>query len=246
MRGKAGVIVAGIAVVGLVSGGAFWRAETRERVALERAGALHALVDARAGESWAQTFEESEAGPLIERDPSWRPLFGSLLIDGGRRALIGDPAGDWSVDRGDDYAFRLDRPVGPAELVIDGWWDGIGSIGVQGAVQADAPHRLYEATLWRGRLGLIYFAGPAPTDFEYLAESANEPLEAGYYRLILRMEREAGGWHLTATVQDPDEGYRTLAQVEARDARLGEGGQGIGILGGGASSYVTGIAVRAL
>lgn len=239
-------IVAGIAAVGAVSGGAvFWRA-AGERAALERVAAFRSAMNASSVSGWVQTFDDADGAALTERDARWQPLFGTLRFDARRRALIGDPAGGWDVDRGDDYAFRLDRPMASAELVVDGWWDGEGAIGVQGAVQANAPHRLYEATLWRGRLGLIYFEGPEPSDFEYLAESENEPVRKGHYRLVLRMEREDSVWQLTATLQDPRAGYRTIAQVTARDARLDAGGQGVGILGKGASSYITGIAVREL
>lgn len=241
-----GLIAIGLAAAGVMSGAAVvWRV-SHERAAGERVAAFRSVLDTTAAGGWMQAFDETEAAFLTERDPRWQRLFGALRFDPRRRALVGDPAGGWDVDRGDDYAFRLDRPMGPAELVIDGWWDGEGAIGVQGAVQADAPHRLYEATLWRGRLGIIYFEGPEPSDFEYLAESDNEPVRKGSYRLVFRMEREESDWRLTATLQDPRDGHRTIAEVTARDARLGPGGQGVGILGGGASSYITGIAVREL
>ena len=235
-------VVVGVAVAGLRV-----RSGRQARTAAERSASMRAVLDTTGAAGWVETFEVEQETRLVDHDPRWQRLFGELVIDPRLQAAIGDGEGGWQRDKGDDYAFRLAGvPTGSVEIVMEGWWDGKGSIAVQGAVQADPPHRLYEATLWRGRMGLIYFDGPAPTDFEYLAESTGTTVGRGYYRIVFRMEKVGAMWHLRAILQDPADDYRTLAEVTATDDRLAEGGQGIGILGGGRSSYVTGIAVRAL
>lgn len=236
-----------VAVVGAVLAGFRVRSARQMRTAADRSAAIRAVFDPTVAAGWVETFEADEEALLVDHDPRWQRLFGELVIDPHRQAAIGDEEGSWQRDKGDDYAYRvMEVPTGSVEIVMEGWWDGEGSIAVQGAVQAEPPHRLYEATLWRGRMGLIYFEGPAPTDFTYLAESTGPMVGRGFYRVVFRMERLDSMWHMHALLQDPAAGYRTLADVSASDSRLGEGGQGIGILGGGRSSYITGISVRAL
>jgi hypothetical protein len=212
--------------------------------------AIRTAFDPARDSGWVETFETTRSMPLGEYDPRWRPLFGRLLVDRGLAAAIGDPEGGWERDGGDDYAFReSDAPTGSIEMTVDGWWDGQGSIGAQVAVQRTPPHRLYEAALWRGRLALIHFIGPTPDRFEVIGQSADTAaLGAGFYRLVICAERTDSAWHLNAVLRDPAANYRILRRTSAVDARLPQGVQGIGLLGGGGrrGSYVTGIVVRSL
>ena len=241
-------VLAGAVLGGLVVAALLWRRQAaREvRTRAERVAAILAVIDTSKGPGWVETFQSPQTRSLSDHDRRWRPIFGQLLVD-PRRGAMGDPEGGWERDGGDDYAFRaVDVPGGSVEIVVDGWWDGDGSIGVQGAVQASPPHQLYEAALWRGRLALIYFSGPAPDQFETLAESSEWPVGAGYYRIAFRMEKSGSRWLLRARLLNPAAGYAILAEATASDDRLPGGGQGIGILGGGASSFISGIAVKAL
>lgn len=223
-----------------------WKSARDARARDAWSAAISAVVDTTREDGWIETFQTPHTQPLSTFDPRWRHIFGNLIVDSRRAAAIGDPEGGWQRDRGDDYAFRAsDIFPGSVNIVMDGWWDGDGSIGVQGAVQLDPPHRLYEAALWRGKLLLLYFYGPRPVDFEILAESPSLDLSSGHYRIILEMDLADGVWRLSASLNDPSDGYAEIARVAAFDNRLDIGAQGIGILGGGASSYVTGIAVRA-
>jgi hypothetical protein len=217
------------------------------RARAARAESLRAVIDTTREPGWIDTFASARSQPLSEYDPRWRALFGRILVDGSRGAAFGDPEGGWEADGGDDYAFRTGAAdTGDVEMVMDARWDGHGSVGVQGAVQEDAPHRLYEATLWRGRLALIYFIGPTPDRFEILAESRERPVPSGSYRLAFCLHREGTGRRLRAVLRDPDNPQRIHATVEALDRRLRGGLQGIGMLGGGGlrGSHVTGVAVR--
>ena len=209
--------------------------------------AIRATFDPARDSGWIETFETDRTVPLGEHDPRWRPLFGRLLVDRRLAAAVGDPEGGWERDGGDDYAFRVAQvPAGSVEITVDGWWDGMGSFGAQGAVQPDPPHRLYEAAVWRGRLSLIHFIGPGPDKYEVLAESPPLGIGAGFYRLTFCMDRSVVGWQLRALLGDPSRENAIIAHVAARDGRLGAGGQGIGLLGGGGGrhSYITGISVR--
>lgn len=224
-----------------------WRTSRDAKGRAARAAAILRVVDTTSEGGWVETFTTPQSQPLAGYDPRWRPIFGRIIVDKRLGAAIGDPEGGWQRDGGDDYAFRAtDAPTGSVQIVMDGWWDGVGSIGTQGAVQADPPHRLYEATLWRGKLTLVYFVGPRPDQFEILTESPPLPVKKGFYRLVLCMDRSAEGWKLSASLRDPARDYTVVGHVSATDSRLGLGGQGIGILGGGGtrSSYITGIAVR--
>jgi hypothetical protein len=226
-----------------------WKSSRDESVRAALSAAIRNVVDPTREKGWVETFDLPRSQPLSEYDPRWVPLFGRLLVDARLGAVIGDPEGGWERDGGDDYAFRTtDLPVGNVEVVVDGWWDGKGSLGIQGAVQPEPPHRLYEATLWRGRLTLIYFVGPGPDQFEILAESPEPPVRKGHYRIVLRMERESDSWALRARLLDPTRLYAVIAQAVASDSRLPDGGYGIGLLGGGGpkSSHITGIAIRQL
>ena len=194
-----------------------------------------------------ETFDSDRLRPLSEHDPRWQPLFGRVLVHPALEAAVGDPERGWLQDGGDDYAFRVeDIPLGSVEIVADGWWDGHGSFGALGAVQNTPPHRLYEAALWRGRLALIYFAGPGPADFELLAESRGSAVRRGFYRLVFCLDRRDAGWDLRAALQDPRRAYASVARAAALDDHLGPGGQGIGMLGGGGDRgpHITSIAVR--
>jgi hypothetical protein len=237
---------------GVVAGGALalgWRAVSAERQAERWDAAIQSAFDTSRAPGWVETFRSSRPVPLSEYDARWQPLFGRLVVDPRLSAAVGDAEGGWQRDGGDDYAFRLrDTPRGSVEITVDGWWDGIGSIGVQGAVQDSAPHQLYEAALWRGTLSLVHFIGPAPDRFEVLAEAPGDTLGAGHYRIQFCLDRRDAEWAMVARLLDPDAGYAVIREVRARDGRLGEGGQGIGLLGGGGrrASYVTGMAVRDL
>jgi hypothetical protein len=242
------VAVAGVALV-LVATTALarWKFGRDAQLRAQQADAIRAVVDTTREAGWVETFDAARSQSLSGYDSRWRPIFGRLLVDRQLGAAIGDPEGGWERDGGDDYSFRSDTAaLSSVEIVVDGWWDGQGSIGAEGAVQSQPPHQLYEATLWRGRLALIYFAGPTPDRFEILAESREPAVEKGFYRLTLAMERGPDGWHLRARLLDPAHQYRVLGEATASDTRLPPGAQGIGILGGGGrrSSYITGIAVR--
>jgi hypothetical protein len=227
-----------------------WRSAVEDRARRQWKDAIRSVLDTTREPGWLETFEATGTMPLTEYDRRWRPLFGSLLVHGGLAAAIGDPQGGWQHDGGDDYAFRAaDVPSGSVEMTVDGYWDGHGSVAGQVAVQLAPPHRLYEATLWRGGVALIYFVGPTPDKYVVLAESTDPMrLSRGFYRLQFCAERRDTSWHLRAIVRSPGTGYRILRQVSAIDSRLGDGVQGIGLLGGGGSnaSYVTGVAVRSL
>lgn len=221
------------------------RQDRDQRETTARAAAIRGVVDTTGGGGWLLTFDGQRSRPLAELDPRWRPIFGRLLVDGSLGAVVGDPDGGWQRDGGDDYAFRpADSTMSDAHIVVDGWWDGRGSIGAQGAVQAAPPHRLYEATLWRGKLAIIYFSGPRPDQYEVLAESSQGAPGPGWFRIFFCMARRQQAWLLHAVLQDAN-GGRRIAEVSARDSRLPPGGQGIGILGPGGrqGSRITGIAV---
>ena len=233
--------------VGAVGVALLVRAWTGSRDARARAGwssAITAVIDTTREAGWIETFEAPRSQPLTTFDPRWRPIFGNLQVNARLGAAIGDRNPE---DGGDDYAYRATNvPTGSVEIVVDGWWDGRGSIGAEGAVQADPPHRLYEAALWQGKLSLFYFHGPAPNQYEALAVSPELDVARGHYRIVLRMLRRDDAWELSATLRDPRNGYAVVGEVSATDNRLGDGAQGIGILGQAPSCYVTGIAVRAL
>lgn len=221
------------------------RQERDRRESAARAAAIRGVIDTSGGGGWLLTFDGQRSRPLAELDSRWRPIFGRLLVDGSLGAVVGDPDGGWQRDGGDDYAFRPgDSTMTDERIVLDGWWDGQGSIGAQGAVQAAPPHRLYEATLWRGKLAIIYFSGPRPDQYEVLAESSQGVSGPGRYRIFFCMSRRQQAWLLHAVLQDAN-GSRRIAEVSARDSRLPPGGQGIGILGPGGrrGSRITGIAV---
>ncbi|MGH7679480.1 MAG: hypothetical protein ACRENU_13500 [Gemmatimonadaceae bacterium] len=237
----AGLLVAAVLALALWR----WKSFSERNAHAERVAAIKSVV-AAGDVGWVEAFQASQRMPLTEHDARWQPLFGRLLVEPDVGA-IGDPEGGWERDGGDDYSFRFpDAPLSDAEIFLDGWWDGRGSIGAQIAVQREAPHRLYEATLWRGKLALIYFEGPTPDRFEVLAESPEPVVPRGYYRLAFCVMRENAKWSLRATLLDPSNNHAVLARASASDGRLGPGGYGIGVLGGGGprSSHVTGIAVR--
>ena len=241
-------VVVAIAVAAAIIAALLYQRARLSRVQADRAGrsaAIRSVFDTTQARGWIETFESATTRPLVDYDPRWRRLFGNVLVD--PRGAIGDPEGGWERDGGDDYAWRAtDTPTGSVEITLDGWWDGQGSIGVQAAVQPEPPHRLYEAALWRGRLALIYFTGPQPDSFEVLAESEPLPVRAGHYRLVLRADLDSAGWRLDARLLETARGLAQIARISASDQRLGPGTQGLGILGGGGSSYLTGMAVRDL
>lgn len=195
---------------------------------------------------WAEVFRTpvDRAIPLPEYAAGWQRLFGALEVVPGLRVAA---ATEGNEDGGDDYAFyRRDPPLGSAEITMEGWWGGEWrSFAVQGVVQPDPPHRLYEAALWKGELSLFYFYGPRSADYESLGGVEVGELDPGFYRITFRTEHDGAAWHLDAALTAlPDE--RVVARVEATDARLpGSGYQGIGLLSG-RRSFVSGIAVRAL
>lgn len=233
-------------VIALVTAAQAWRNGRASARRAEAAASIRSVVDPTDSSAWVETFDATRSLPLDQYASGWQDIFGRVLVDKRLGAAIGDPDGGWQRDGGDDYAFRPDSLESSAvRIVIDGWWDGQGSIGALGAVQPNPPHRFYEATLWRGRLALNYFIGPRPEHFEVLAESAGPLHGAGFYRLVFCLERSDAGWRLSATLQDPVAGYRVVGQVSVMDARLGNGGQGIGLLGGGGTSgsHITGMAV---
>ena len=248
---RASTRVAGLLALGGLAAALLWIRSQRlqlERARTHATAAIRAVIDTTRDDGWVETFEGDRAMPLSELDRRWRPLFGQVLTD-PRRGAVGDPQGGWQRDGGDDYVFRVtDTPTGDVVIVADGWWDGIGSLGVQGMVQAEPPHRLYEAAIWRGKLALVYFIGPGPDQYEILAESADLKLGSGNYRLVLCIRRAEAAWQLKASVREPGADFRVLATVSASDGRLGKGGQGIGMLGGGGpqSSFFRGLAVRNL
>jgi hypothetical protein len=238
-----------LAVVAAAAAGTwYWNSRRLERIRAPLAVPFDPGFDTADVQGWLETFPARTSVPLAEYDPRWRPIFGRLLVDGRLEAAAGDPEGGWLRDRGNDYAFRSDGPRGSVEITAAIWWDGTGGIGVQGAVQPEPPHQFYEAVLWEGRLALIYFIGPGPDQYELLARSTQPPVGRGHYRIVYRLERSDGSWRMQALLQDATgqgEG-EVLASAGATDDRLGEGAQGIGILSGGASSYISGVAVRRL
>lgn len=233
------VIVVVIAAIAL-------RLSRRARDARARAdgfAAISATIDILRDRAWIERFETERARPLVEHDRRWQRLFGNVLVD-PRLGAVGDPEGGWVLDGGDDYAFRLDDvPSGSIELVAHGWWNGDGAIGVQAAVQPAPPHRLYEATLWRQRLEILYFHGPEPDRFEVLAASPHLDIGPGHYLIRLHVEFDAGAT-LSASLAPLDEPDRPLARITARDDRLGPGGVGIGLLGGGRDSWFGSLGVQ--
>lgn len=195
---------------------------------------------------WAETFDRpvDRPTPLSEYDPSWTRLFGSLEVLPGRQVAAGT---EGTEDGRDDYAFfRRDPPLGDVEITVEGWWGGgWRSLGVQGVVQPEPPHRLYEAALWEGAFSLFYFRGPEPGDYETLSRTEVGDLDPGFYRIIFTTTHEDGMWTLAARLLAAD-GNREVARVVASDDRLPESGyQGIGVLSG-RRTFLTGIAVRAL
>ena len=221
----------------------------RARLAARWDAAIHAVMSSPRDSGWVETFASTRSMPLSRYDGRWRDLFGRMLVERGTSAAIGDPEGGWQHDGGDDYAFRAsDTPTGNVEITMDGWWDGIGSLGVQGAVQLQPPHRLYEAALWRGTLALVYFIGPTPDRYEVLAEAPGRTLTQGYYRLEFCLVQGESGWRLRARLRDALRDYAVVRELSATDNRLPGGVQGIGVLGGGGrrSSHITGMAVRYL
>jgi hypothetical protein len=233
-------------IILLVTAGQAWRNGRASALRAESAASIRSVVDPTDTSAWVETFDAPRSQPLEQYDSRWQGIFGRVLVEERLGAAIGDPDGGWQRDGGDDYAFRPGSQESSAvRIVVDGWWDGQGSIGALGAVQANPPHRFYEATLWRGRLALNYFVGPRPEHFEVLAESAGPPLGSGFYRLVFCLHRSDGGWRLSATLQDPVAGYRVVRQASVIDARLGNGSQGIGLLGSGGQrgSRITGMVV---
>jgi hypothetical protein len=193
---------------------------------------------------WSETFERhvSRPTPLPEYDPRWQRLFGSLEVVPEFGAAAGSEGFE---DGGDDYAFyRFDPPMGNVEITLDGWWGGEWrSLGVQGVVQPDPPHRLYEAALWEGAFSIFYFEGPLPSDYLTLGQVEVGELPRGFYRIRFRNEHDGEAWRLTAELIDLESG-RSVAEVEGRDARLPSAGyQGMGVLSG-RRTMVTGMAVR--
>lgn len=203
--------------------------------------AIRAVVVEGRDRGWVEAFDARRRQPLAAHDPRWKPIFGQLLIQ-PRQGAIGDPDGGWQRDGGDDYAFRDSVLEGNVEIVVDGWWDGQGSIGALAMVQSAPPHRLYEAALFRGRLTLFYFIGPAPDQYVILGASPEPPVGSGHYRIVLRLQRTADQWRIAGRLLDPARQYAPVAEVIATDGRLTSGGPGIGILGG--TSFITGMAVR--
>ena len=251
MSSRAGVglalAVATFVALFLVARSARNARDARSRAA--RAAAIRSVFDPSRDSGWIETFETERTLPLSAYDRRWKNIFGNMLVNARLAAAIGDPEGGWIKDGGDDYAFRTtDVPSGSIEITLDGWFTGEGSLSAVGAAQAEAPHRFYEAALWRGRgrLSLIYFRGPAPDQFDVLAETPDLPVRRGYYRIVFRMLRTPDGWQLDARLLDPEKGYAVVGEVSATDNRLGDGGQGIGILSGGGTTHVTGLAVRTL
>jgi hypothetical protein len=192
-----------------------------------------------AGAGWVESFDTNVLQPLSTYDPRWVSLFGNVYVSPQTKAAVPDPNSSSSRD---DYSLRLsDSPTGSVEIVLDFYWDGRGAVGIEGAVQASPPHRLYEAALWQERIDILYFYGPGQGDYSTVAASrSNSRLVAGFYRTVFVMSRQAGQWSMTAKVQDPANGFAVIEQVSANDGRLGEGTQGIGIYSEGrGGSYVT-------
>lgn len=235
-------ISAGLAVIAV--GAVVFLKTARERHARSVCSStISSVIDTIREPGWGQRFEATDTQRLTTFDPRWQPIFGRLMVDSRLVALVGDPGDE---DGGDDYAFRaVEVPTGSVEIVVDGWWNGSGAIGAEGAVQREPPHRLYEAALWQRKLWILYFRGPAPSQYETLAESQPLPVSRGCFRIVFHMVRQGGRWHLRATLERPARG-ETVASVSAIDGRLGEGAQGVGILSRGGGSYITGIAVRSL
>jgi hypothetical protein len=190
-------------------------------------------------EGWVDTFDTDVQQPLSSYDPRWASIFGTLYVGPGKEAVIPDPRVSYARD---DYSFRQsDTPTGSVEIVMDFYWDGRGAVGIEGAVQASPPHRLYEAAIWQQRIDLLYFYGPSEGNYLTIARSrTNARLTAGFFRMFYTLMRQGSEWSLNAQALDPANNYSIIEQVSATDSRLGEGTQGIGIYSEGAGgSYVT-------
>lgn len=240
-------VLVGVLVVAPIVAAIAVGAHRRARVAEARAAgaaAVAATIDTAVAAAWIEGFNVDRERPLTDYDARWHRLFGNVLLH-PRMGAVGDPEGGWVLDGGDDYAFRIDDvPAKDVELVAHAWWNGKGAVGVQAAVQADPPHRLYEATLWRRRLEILYFHGPEPDKFEILAASADLDVGAGHYLIRLRVTFDSAGAALRAQLAALDRPDQPLAIIEARDSRLGPGGVGIGLLGGGRDSWLGTLGVQ--
>lgn len=198
-------------------------------------------------DGWSESFDVSEAQPLPEYDSRWSPIFGIVTLDPVLDAAVGDPGAE---DDYDDYAYRAtDTPTGSVEITLDFHWEGVGSVGTVVAV-TEEPIHFYDATLSNGNLYLAYLVGPSSMSLDILETGVpDREVAAGDYRMVFRAILEDGVWQLTAILQNPENDFAPIVQVNASDDRQGPGGQGFGIWADGSmesGSYVSEIAVRPL
>jgi hypothetical protein len=195
-------------------------------------------LEGGAGAGWVESFDASVAQPLTAYDPRWVSILGNLYVSPTKGAATPNP----NTSPGDDYDFRgSDTPTGSVAITLDFYWDGNGAVGALGAVESGYPHRFYEAAFWQHRVDILYIYGPSGGDWITIAQSPySSSLGAGFYRLVFQMVRSGGSWAMTATVQDPANGYAEIVHASVSDAQIGEGTQGIGIYSDGTrGSYIT-------
>jgi hypothetical protein len=196
------------------------------------------------GLGWVETFDADVTQALVDYDPRWTTLLGSLTVGSTPGEAVPDP-GNRGAD--DDYAFRAsDAPTGSVQITLDYYWDGRGAVGALGAVRATYPHLFYEATVWNNELEILYIYGPNGGDWRSIVSSGVKPrLTGGSYRTVFTMDLEGGAWVMNAQVQDPTNNYEVVAQVSVTDDRLGPGTQGAGIFSiYPSSSYISEIRVE--